>query len=135
MEKNNTTKNTELHVGSNPNKEYSLMYIGTEGRNMITEMGEEILTDGEIKSMIHNYKEDSKKDYVYKSGNLVIEVRDASYVIIQRLMDNNVDFSHVFTCIEEEALLDEILNLASVKNTDKSNLLTAKQPYVRKISL
>lgn len=117
---------------SNPNKEYSLLHIASgNGQNMI-EMDEELITDGDIASMTHQYKED---DNNYSTGSIIIDIKNASYTIIQRITNKKIDYAQVFTNIREESKIDIITNIASIKNMNKGELLTTKHPYIRKIKL
>ena len=124
-------KKVVLHQDSNPNKEYSLLYI-CAGDDIISELGEELVTDGDISDMVHRYNETSD---VYRRGSAVIKIKNASYTIVQRIADKNVANADVFTTIQEEAKLNRVVDIALERQGDNGEFLITKCPYVRKIKL
>ena len=67
MEKQNTNGSINLHWDSNPNKEYSLLYVSAGPEDLLlSELGEELITDGDVSNMVHNYNETGS---IYRRGS------------------------------------------------------------------
>lgn len=136
MENKNTIENEEniktVVFNSNPNKEYSILYISSGKDDNLTAMGDELITDGDISNMTHRYKEE--EDF-YKSGSIIIKIKNASFTIVQSISNKKVNYAEIFTKIEDESKINTIKKLASIENDANGELLTVKRPYVRKILL
>ena len=133
MEKQNINSCISLYEDSNPNQEYSLLYVsaGPEDR-LLSELGEELITDGDISSMVHNYNENG---CIYRRGSAVIKIKNASYTIVQRIADKEVVNAEVFTTIIEDAKMDKVLEMAIERQNGTGEYMLTKYPYVRKIKL
>lgn len=122
-----------MYQNQNPNRKYSISAIKYIKNGESTEY--ELLTDGEIKELKTTEKENyynDKDKYIVRRR--VIEVENASYVIIQRIYEKDVVNAIVFTKLEEIGKLKKIKQISKINNKNEK-LLTYQKPYVRKITL
>ena len=131
MEKQSEKTSAILYENCNPNQQYSLLYVSS-GEEILLELGEELITDGDISDMTHTYNETGN---IYRRGSAVITIKNASYAIVQQLADRKVATAEIFTTIVEEAKLNKLMDIANVRQGDNGEFLLTKCPYVRKIKL
>lgn len=132
MENQKEKNSTPTYFNANPNKEYSILYISSGKDETIMSMGDELITDGDISNMVHRYKED---DNFYRRGSVIIEIKNASYVIVQSISNKKINYAEVYTTIEEEAKISKLNEIAFEETNSNQELLTTRHPYVRKIKL
>lgn len=127
----------------NPNE----FYILTHGQYKNNVIGWNLLTDGDINAI--NCLDTKELNYCFFDSPLYpnqkiqcnqnsivsVNLKNASYAVMQGLCDSKIQHLRVFTCLTSLEQLSQVSSIANTEYKTSDNLLIKDEPYIRKLIL